>query len=76
MAPADLASGPIGAEAVYDVKLVEGKLVISAKYDGAETDAEVKVTIEAGLFMDKLAAVIPGTIDDAVIAVIKGALLK
>lgn len=72
----DLASGPIGAEASYDVKLVEGKLVIVAKYDGAETDAELKVAIDAGLFMDKLAALIPGTIDDAIIAVIKGALLK
>lgn len=75
MAP-DIASGPIGPEASYDVKLVEGKLVIVAKYDGAETDAELAIKVDAGLFMDKLAALIPGTIDDAIIAVIKGALLK
>lgn len=72
----DLASGDIGAEAKYDVKLEEGKLVIAAKYDGAETDAELVVKIDAGLFIDKLAAVIPGTIDDAILAVLKGALLK
>lgn len=72
----DLVAGELGPEATYDVKLVEGKLVIAAKYDGAETDAELKVAIDAGLFMDKLAALIPGTIDDAIIAVIKGALLK
>ena len=76
MAPADLVAGPIGAEASYDVKLEGGKLVIAVKYDGAETDADLKVALDAGLFMDKLAALIPGTIDDAVIAVIKGALLK
>lgn len=72
----DLVAGELGPEATYDVKLVEGKLVIAAKYDGAETDAELKVAIDAGLFVDKLAALIPGTIDDVIIAVIKGALLK
>lgn len=72
----ELAAGELGPEAKYDVKLEAGKLVVSAKYDGAETDAEIKISIDAGMFMDKLAAVIPGEIDDAIIAVLKQALLK
>jgi hypothetical protein len=72
----ELATGPIGAEAKYDVKLEEGKLHIAIVYDGVETDAELKVKIDAGLFIDKLAAAIPGQIDDAIFAVLKGALLK
>lgn len=72
----ELAAGELGPEAKYDVKIVEGKVVMAIKYDGVETDAELVVKIDAGLFLDKLAAAIPGQIDDAIIAVLRGALLK
>lgn len=72
----DLAAGELGPEAKYDVKLVDGKIVLVVMYDGAETDAELKVSLDAGMFVDKLAAVIPGQIDDAILAVLKQALLK
>lgn len=72
----DLVAGELGPEAKYDVKIVEGKVIMAIKYDGVETDAELVVKIDAGLFLDKLAAAIPGQIDDAIIAVLKGALLK
>ena len=55
---------------------MDGKLVIVAKYDGVETDAELMVKVDAAAFIDKLAALIPGSIDDAVLGVIKAALLK
>ena len=72
----DLVAGEIGPEAKYDVKIVDGKIVMAVKYDGAEADAELLVKIEAGMFVDKLAAAIPGQIDNAILAVLKGALLK
>jgi len=71
-----LASGELGPETKYDVKIEEGKVVLSLQYDGAETDASLVVKVDAGVFLDKLAAAIPGQIDDAIIAVLKGALLK
>lgn len=72
----DVAQGQVGPEAAYDVKVEDGKLVIVAKYDGVETDAELMVKVDAAAFIDKLAALIPGSIDDAVLGVIKAALLK
>lgn len=72
----ELVAGELGPEAKYDVKIVEGKVIMAVKYDGAETDAELLVKIDAGMFIDKLAAAIPGEIDDAILAVLKGALLK
>jgi len=72
----DVVQGQVGPEAAYDVKVEGGKLIIVAKYDGAETDAELMVKVDAAAFIDKLAALIPGSIDDAVLGVIKAALLK
>lgn len=69
---AEIKKGDVSA----DVKFEAGKIVLSAKLDSAGTDAELKVSVEAGYFLDKLAAAIPGEIDDAVIALLKGALAK
>lgn len=63
-------------EVVLDVKLVTGKLVITTKYDGKGANAGVYLELEADYFLDKLAAAIPGQMDDAVIAMIKGLLKK
>lgn len=52
------------------LKIEAGKLVLVL--DSAGVD--VSVVVETDYFMDKLAAAIPGTIDDAVIGMIKAAL--
>lgn len=57
-----------------DVKFEKGKVVLSTVYDGKGADAKVEVSIESDYFLDKLAAAIPGQIDDTVIALLKGAL--
>jgi hypothetical protein len=36
-----------------------------------QADASLKIMLESDLFLDKLAELIPGKIDDAVISVIK-----
>lgn len=69
----DLAQGNLGAEVVYELDLVDGKLVLNVGYDGKQADANVIVKLEPGLFLDKLAALIPGKIDDAIIAMLKQA---
>lgn len=70
----DLVDGQIGPEAKYKVSLDAGKLIIAMGYDGVEADAEMSIKLEVDLFLDKVAALIPGKIDDAVIAMLKGAL--
>lgn len=71
-----LVGGSIGPEAQYDLQFVDGKLVMSVKYDGMGTDAEIKVLLEVDYFCDKLAEAIPGQIDDQIIKFLKAAFLQ
>ena len=61
-------------EATLDVDFKEGKLRLSVSYDGKGADAGLFVDIDPDYFLDKLKAVIPGQIDDAIIDMLKGAL--
>lgn len=57
-----------------DLELVEGKLRLKTGVDSKGADAHLIVDLEIDYFLDKLAAVIPGEIDDSVIAIVKAAL--
>lgn len=70
----ELVHGAIGAEASYDLKMEAGLLKLSVSYKGNEAGASASVSLEPGLFLDKLKALIPGQIDDAVIELLKSAL--
>lgn len=70
----DLVKGDIGPEAHYDLKMENGLLKLAVDYKGAEVGAGASVSIEPGLFLDKLKGLIPGQIDDAVIELLKNAL--
>lgn len=70
----DLASGQVGPEANYKLSLEEGKVVVALNYTGAQADASLMVKLNAESFIDQLAAMIPGKIDDAIFAMLKGAL--
>lgn len=70
----ELVDVPVGSEAKLEVDLVEGKLQLSFAYEGKGVGSKLSVMLEPEYFMDKLAAAIPGKIDDAVLALIKGAL--
>jgi hypothetical protein len=61
-------------EATLDVDFKEGKLRLSVSYDGKGADAGLFVDLDPDYFLDKLKAVIPGQIDDAIIEMLKGAL--
>jgi hypothetical protein len=64
----------IGTEGGVDVKLSGGFVTLEAKYAGVEAQAGLSVSISVDKLLDKLAAAVPGQIDDAVIAVVKAAL--
>lgn len=64
----------IGTEGNVSLKLAAGKLYLVGKYDGAQADAELSVGIEVDMFIDQLKAKIPGSIDDAILEVLKAAL--
>lgn len=70
----EIKQGEIGAEANYSLSVVDGKLKLAIKYDGKQADAELAIMLDGSAFLDKLAAAIPGKIDDMVINAIKGAL--
>lgn len=70
----EVANVDLAKELGLDIKIENKKLVLAVKYDGKGADATVMVEVEAAYFLDKLAAAIPGTLDDSVIAAIKLAL--
>lgn len=63
-----------GGESGLDLEFKDGKLRLTIQYDGKGADAGVYVDLEPDYFLDKLAAAIPGELDDMVIGAIKGAL--
>jgi hypothetical protein len=58
----------------FDFKLVDGKVVISVKYDGKGLESELVNKISAEYFLDKIKAMIPGEVDDKAIEFLKIAL--
>ena len=70
----DIKDGAIGSEGFYEIDIVEGDLVIKAGHASKGASAGVEIRVESDYFLDKLAEKIPGEVDDAVIAIIKGAL--
>ena len=71
---AEIIGGEIGSEADYSLSLEGGKLKLEIIYAGGAADAGISLSLNPDYLLDKLAAVIPGEIDDAVFAIIKGAL--
>lgn len=70
----DLLKGDMGPVA-YDLAIEGGKLKVSLgsqKLNGV--DVELSVSLDASLLLDKLKALIPGSIDDVVIDAIKAAI--
>lgn len=70
----DLINKQLSPEANAKVVISEGKLSLMAVLDTAGMDASVVVSVDTDYFLDELAAKIPGTMDDAIIAVLKAAL--
>lgn len=71
----DIAQGAIGQVGKYDVAFTGGQLVVEVDANVSVGSAGVVIKVDAGKILDALAAAIPGKVDDAVIALIKDALL-
>jgi len=65
---------PIGPEAHVDLKLKDGAVVVSVVYKGADGFATVEAGLVPDAFLDKLKAMVPGTLDDVIIEALKAAL--
>lgn len=61
----------IGTEGKVKLALVGGKLAITGAYDGQGADVTLTIAVEPEYFVDELAKIIPGQVDDAVFAVLK-----
>ena len=63
----------IGKEIDLDLKLEEGKFVLTLKYQGTGLESELVNKFTASYFLDKLAKAIPGELDDQIINGLKKA---
>lgn len=70
----DIVTQPIGKEGALEIDVVGGQIVVSATHKHASGEVTLTATEDVGYFLDKLAAKIPGAVDDAIIGVIKAAL--
>lgn len=70
----EIAKGSLGAEVNYDLKMLDGMLQVMAVYKGEQTGASVSVSVDPSKFLDKLKELIPGSVDDVVIELMKSAL--
>ena len=70
---APILEGQIGDAGKYDVTFKTGTLRVEASYASGVT-AGLFVEVSSDAVLDALAKAIPGTVDDAVIALIKAAL--
>lgn len=75
---ADILDGKIGDVGSYDLEFKGGKLslTVDAKIGGELVAAGIVIKVGASEVLDAIAKAIPGQIDDAVIGLIKSALLK
>ena len=71
-----IVGGQIGDNAKYAVDFKEGKLVAELSVNEGAFSGGLLVKLDAGQVLDAIARAVPGQLDDAVIAIIKGALLK
>ena len=61
-------------EGNLSIKIEDGQVKMVISYDGKQADASFNVTLEVDQYLDMLAEAIPTEIDDAIIALLKGAM--
>ena len=74
----EIVDGKLGTVGDYDLFIKDGQLqfVLNAKVVSDGIKAGVSLSIDASVLLDLLAKAIPGTLDDAIIAVAKEAIKK
>jgi hypothetical protein len=67
-------SEQISKEAKVDILFENGNVVLKGILDTKGVDVELALKVESDYFLDKLAAAIPGELDDKLIGMLKLAL--
>lgn len=70
----DVVHMPIGPEMMLDLKMVDGKMVISVAQMGADGFVKLEAGVSPKPFLAKLKAAIPGQVDDMVISALEAAM--
>ena len=70
----EIAKGSLGSNGDYDIEFKAGNLVATAKGGVGGLKVGVVVELDSDIVLDAIAKAIPGTIDDAVIGLIKSTL--
>jgi hypothetical protein len=68
----DIVEKDLGPEGSVSLKFEDGKAKLALKHEHASGAVSLLVEEDAGYFLDKLAAAIPGAWDDAALAILKG----
>lgn len=58
--------GAIGAQGSYDLAVANGQVTVTVGYTGADLGASVVVNIPIKVYLDKLAAALPGLPADVI----------
>lgn len=72
----EITKGALGSEGSYALSVQDGKLMLTVSHAHASGSVSIIVQEDAGYFLDKLAALIPGTFDDVLIGLAKDALKR
>lgn len=70
----DLADKKLGKSGDVEFKVEGGKVKLAIVWAEGPTAASLSAEVDPEYFLNKLAAAIPGKLDDAVIELLKGAL--
>lgn len=70
----ELVHAPLGSVGEFDIGLKDGKVELKLQAGVEGVAAGLVVTVSPRVFLDKLAAAIPGKLDDTIIAVLESAL--
>jgi hypothetical protein len=70
----DLANVNVSKELGLKIEFINNQVKLSLGLDTNGVDASISVMLEVDYFLDKLAAAIPGTIDNTIIELLKAGL--
>lgn len=70
----DIIDGKLGEVGSYELDLVQGKLVFKAALSAQGIASSLSVYLDSELFINKLAELIPGKVDDVIFMLLKQAL--
>lgn len=71
----EIAEGSIGSVGKYDLEFKGGQLVLMVDANLGLGSAGIKLSLDAGKVIEAIEKAIPGQMDDAILELLKGALI-